>query len=81
MTYRLYFHKRDGNDPVIWSIDEGTQASEMHVQWFALIGLVAHSRSNLDAKPGEPSGWIEVEGARARFCGGGVTLEPEVQRG
>jgi hypothetical protein len=81
MTYRLYFHKRDGDDPVVWSIDEGTQDSEMHVQRFSLIGLIAHSRSNLDAKPGEPAGWIEVENAKARFYGGGVTLEPEVHRG
>lgn len=63
MDYRVYFHKRNGDDPVVWSVDEGTQASEIHVQGYTLNGVCAYSQVNLEAKPGEPGGWILVQGA------------------
>ena len=67
MTYRLYFHKRNGNDPVIWSVDEGTQGSEIHVQGFLLLHLNVTSGRNLEAKDGEPSGWMVIQNAHMRI--------------
>lgn len=74
MRYRLYFHKRNGNDPVVWSLDEGTQQSEIHIQWFHLERVVAKSVRNLEAKDGEPSGWIEIENAAALIQDGGAII-------
>lgn len=81
MDWRVYFHKRNGDDPVVWSVDQGDQKSELHVQWFSFVGMTAQSHRNLEAKPGEPSGWIQLEGVKAEFGGGGVIFTPEVQRG
>lgn len=72
MTYRVYFHKRSGNDPVVWSVDEGTQETETHVQFFQLLGVRALSVVDLEAKAGAPSGWIQVEGAAVEFARGGA---------
>lgn len=77
MDWRVYFHKRNGDDPVVWSVDQGDQTSEMHVQWFSFVGCMACSRSNLQPAPGAPSGWIELTGVRAEFGKGGVTFTPE----
>lgn len=74
MTYRLYFHKRNGNDPVVWSIDEGTQETEMHIRWFRLERCAGYSMVDLDAKDGEPSGWIQVDNAFATIALGGAVL-------
>lgn len=76
MKYRVYFHKRDGNDPVVWSVDEGTQDTEIHVQGYVLNGVYAYSESKLDAKAGEPSGWISIPDAHRELNGGCVTFHP-----
>lgn len=72
MTYRVYFHKRNGNDPVVWSVDEGTQATEKHVQFFQLAGVLAVSVVDFEAKADAPAGWIQIENAAVEFTRGGA---------
>jgi len=77
LTYRIYFHKRDGNDPVVWAFDEGDQSIEIHVQWISIVNVAATTRVDLQAKDGSPCAWIEVNECVAKLQHGGVTFERE----
>lgn len=73
MRYRVYFHKRDGKHPVVWSVDEGDQTTEVHVQWVTLgDGVAAFSAVNLEAKDGEPAAWVEIHNAQCAIANGGA---------
>ena len=61
MVYRAYFNRRQ-DAPLIWSIDEGSQASEQHVAQFTLeLGTVARSIWNgKSSNPDTPVAWLEI---------------------
>ena len=78
--WRVYFNKKE-DYPCLWSVDEGSAASEIRVQWVslrAIAGWTHHSlsrRTLRDAAKEEPCAWIEFEGF-ARFQEGGVVFTP-----
>jgi hypothetical protein len=63
MLYRVYFNKIE-EAPQIWSVDEGTTASEINVRGvdIRITQGAAITYQNLAAEPPEPKAWIEVEG-------------------
>jgi hypothetical protein len=59
--YRAYFNRKR-EAPQVWSLDEGTQASEVNVIGFQTEpGCTMRSRYNGD-KPNDdsPSAWVEI---------------------
>lgn len=77
--WRIYFNARSAY-PHIWSVDEGTNASEILVRWFSIREVTdILSNTILGPQPGgvereeQPVAWIEVY-ATAIFGGGGVTF-------
>jgi len=73
MLYRVYFHKKE-NAPQVWSVDEGTQDTEIHVQHVHFVNCYVYTAQNRDNQPGQPSGWLEVEAQRMELSGGCVTF-------
>lgn len=70
-TYRVYFN-RHREAPQVWSIDEGTQESEVNViDWFTHQGCTTRSRYNGE-KPNDssPSAWMEVNADNYYIVGG-----------
>ncbi len=61
MLYRVYFNRKR-EAPQVWSIDEGTQASEINVASFFIgTGCTARGRYNgQPANDNSPSAWLEV---------------------
>lgn len=67
--YRLYFNRKE-DYPCIWSVDEGSAASEIRVQGIIITdGLLAYTGNTEGLRPpagadlkNEPSAWIEVHG-------------------
>lgn len=66
-TYRVYFN-RELDFPQAWSVDEGTQESEINIVGFQIIGadsfskvLSADERAGLDGKR-TPVAWLQVYG-------------------
>lgn len=60
-TFRVYFNRKR-EAPQVWSVDEGTQASEVNVTAFFISdGCTVRSHYNGE-KPNEdtPSAWMEV---------------------
>jgi len=77
--WRIYFNSKQAY-PHIWSVDEGTNASEILVKWFSIREVPdILSNHSLGPQPGDaereeqPVAWIEVF-ASAIFGGGGVTF-------
>lgn len=77
--WRIYFNSKQAY-PHIWSVDEGTKASEILVKWFSIREVPdILSNHNLGLQPGgvegeqQPVAWIEVWGI-AIFSSGGVTF-------
>lgn len=68
--YRIYFNRRN-EAPQIWSVDEGSQASEINVSEVRIIGCIARTCADLEetVNRDRPKGWIEVEG-QLRVIGG-----------
>lgn len=64
MTYRVYYN-RALDYPQVWSVDEGTPASEVNVVGFFIDGCRATSKA-ITGEPGRaldvPCAWIEVDG-------------------
>jgi hypothetical protein len=70
--FRVYFN-RHSEFPQIWSVDEGTQESEINVIGFVIHrGCYLESRYNGD-KPNDdsPCAWIEVQ-ANDYYIKGGI---------
>lgn len=69
--FRTYFN-RHREFPQVWSIDEGTQESEVNV-----IGFICHQGCEIESryngtKPNEdsPSAWIEIRANYMYLVGG-----------
>jgi len=66
-TYRIYYNRK-ADWPQCWSIDEGTQASEINVCGFRLVDVIAESHTLPIAEHGivnpdnSPFAWITVTG-------------------
>lgn len=67
MTYRLYFNCRD-SAPYVWSVDEGTQATEQIVRDVIANGCPMQTRALPPAKAAlvdpkvSPIVWLEIRG-------------------
>ena len=77
--WRVYFNKKE-DYPCLWSVDEGSAASEIRVQWVSLRAIAGRTHHSLPPYPPgrskeEPCAWIEFEGF-ARFQEGGVVFTP-----
>lgn len=70
----MYFN-RSSDYPQVWSIDEGSHASEVNVQFIRLRVLPVASKYNADAEYPEPKAWFEVNGT-LRIEGGVAIIEP-----
>lgn len=81
MKYRIYFNRKE-DYPCIWSVDEGSSATEIRVQWFSIDKLNVWAQHGFGPQPhntperseNDPDAWIEVEGY-ADFQGGGVIFK------
>lgn len=71
MKYRFYFNKSN-EAPQIWSVDEGSHASEFNVQRVMLHGVNAESNSDLTREYPEPKAWLEVVAQRMEIVEGTV---------
>ncbi len=74
MTYRVYFNRK-AEAPQVWSIDEGTQESEVNVQWIKLIDVSAETKYAPTDKPYDsPAAWFEVRAKYMILTEGGAIL-------
>ena len=62
--YRIYFNRKE-DAPQVWSVDEGSHASEINVKGVRIVGAVVHTGQNLEAEYPEPKAWMEVEAVLA----------------
>jgi hypothetical protein len=70
----MYFNR--ANDfPQVWSVDQGSHASEVNVQAIRLSVLPVTSHYNPDAEYPEPKAWFEVDGT-LRIEDGAAVIEP-----
>ena len=77
MRYRLYFNRCE-DFPQIWSIDEGTVATEVNVIGFEMVGCLARSDraedfAALDSVR-EPKAWLAVDAHELRIVAGVAML-------
>jgi hypothetical protein len=71
---RMYFNR--ANDfPQVWSVDQGSHASEINVQAIHLYALPLVTGYNPDAEYPEPKAWFEVDGT-LRIEDGAAVIEP-----
>lgn len=76
MRYRVYFNRSE-DAPQVWSLDEGSHASEINVQGIQVAGNVPlASAYNPAAELPEPKAWFELE-AHLAIRGGVAFLVPE----
>jgi len=59
--WRIYFNRIE-DAPQIWSVDEGSHASEINVQGIQIISRDTETGQNLEAKDPEPKAWMWVVG-------------------
>lgn len=73
MLYRVYFN-RFSDHPNIWSVDQGTQDTEINVEAVTLLNCNVTTRSNPQETVNEfrPKAWLEVYGTLRRE--GGVAV-------
>lgn len=60
-TYRVYFN-RWNEYPNIWSVDQGTQETEVTVSQVHMEGVSAKTMTGNGDNVNSPSAWIEVRG-------------------
>ena len=61
MTYRIYFNR--WNDfPLIWSVDDGSQANEKIVSQVILDEVEGRTMTGQGDNVNSPSAWIEATG-------------------
>lgn len=70
----MYFN-RSSDFPQVWSVDQGSHASEINVQFIKLSVLPIVSGYNPNAEYPEPKAWFEVDGT-LRIEGGTAIVEP-----
>lgn len=71
-TWRVYFNRRN-EAPQVWSVDEGTQATETNVIDWKLHRCNADSHYDPAIKntdPDHPTAWFTVPHAKLRMEGG-----------
>jgi hypothetical protein len=61
MSYRVYFN-RWADAPLVWSVDHGTQATEINVREVHFANVNAVTRSGPGDNVQSPTVWIEVHG-------------------
>jgi len=61
MTYRVYFNRWQ-DAPNVWSVDDGTQATERTVREVRLHNVSARTRFGPGDNQKSPTVWIEVQG-------------------
>lgn len=66
MRFRIYYnrHRADG---MIWSYDEGTQETEVHVSAWHIHGLTSESGQDILIDPGDterPRVWVNIFGVQ-----------------
>lgn len=71
---RMYYN-RSNDFPQVWSVDEGSSASEINVQFIKLRVLPVTSKYNPQAEYPEPKAWFEVQG-QLRIENGAAIVEP-----
>ena len=72
---RMYFN-RSNDYPQVWSVDQGSHASEVNVQHIKLQGaLSAFSCYDPNAEYPEPKAWLEVDGT-LRIEDGAAVIDP-----
>jgi hypothetical protein len=75
-NYRCYFNRKN-EYPAVWSIDEGSQASEINVQWIKLENVEEvfsfYEVIPDDERHDRPCAWFSVTGT-AIFENGGVVI-------
>lgn len=75
MIYRVYYN-RAVDWPQVWSVDEGSQETEINVVGIRLLSAVAESKEIAPAdREGKdpakvPFGWLEVTCSEMRLVGG-----------
>jgi hypothetical protein len=71
--YRVYFNRLN-EAPQVWSVDEGTQDSEINVTAVTLVDCFAETKVDLGETDTEnrPKAWIEVRGSMVIV--GGVAI-------
>lgn len=62
-TFRVYFNRLN-EAPQVWSVDEGTQASEINVTAVQIVDCYAETKVDLDetVNRDRPKAWLEVHG-------------------
>lgn len=73
--YRVYFNRLN-EAPQVWSVDEGTQASEINVSAVSLVNCDAETKVDLaeTVNRDRPKAWIEVRG-ELRITNGVAVIE------
>ena len=73
MKYRIYYDKTE-DGVAWWSIDEGTQDTEVRVRWISINpGVALNNGCNTNPhKPSEPSAWFETYNATCSIMNGGA---------
>jgi hypothetical protein len=61
--FRIYYHD-SSNRPRVWSVDEGTLATEVHVKAIVVKGCTMTSMVDFDHVPGGPAGFFAVFASR-----------------
>ncbi len=76
MTYRVYFN-RANEAPQVWSVDEGTQASEINVSAVLIVSCSVRTAVDLNetVNRDRPKAWLEVQGFLT-VNGGVATITP-----
>ena len=74
MIYRAYYNKHS-DAPQVWSIDEGTQDSEIHVLGFVTEGKVQSRWNGERSQPDCPVAWIEIKADGFRVLNGIAIFE------
>lgn len=61
MMYRVYFN-RHADAPLVWSVDEGTQETEINVRRVVLRGIYGRTVYGVGDNTDSPSVWLEIQG-------------------
>lgn len=59
-VHRVYFNRHQ-SDGLIWSVDEGTQDTEINVKDVVIGELLCQTKSGPGDNVKSPTAWIEVE--------------------
>lgn len=66
VRYRQYFNRKS-DWPLIWSVDEGTQATEKIVKRVITRGVRTYTETGPGDNQNSPTAWIVIEGGRLQI--------------